>query len=117
MIERGQLPKNNADLVKVDVEFPRLQPDTVAACPVSIEEVVEYLRAESPDGEAVHSQQLRFIRTAQVAEQKYWIWSFRESDGSDCYVTVSVGPDGGSCIGYEENYHQLRSRIRIIVPS
>jgi hypothetical protein len=70
-------------------------------------DVLEYLRAEASDGEAVEANQVRFIRTAQVAEQSYWIWAFRESDGCECYVTVSVSPDGSSCIGYEENHYRL----------
>lgn len=24
----------------------------------------------------------------------------------DCFVTVSLAPDGTTCIGYEENYHR-----------
>ena len=34
-------------------------------------------------------------------------WSFQESDGADCFVTVSASPDGTICTGYEENYYQL----------
>jgi hypothetical protein len=55
----------------------------------------------------VDAGQLSFLRTAQVAEQQYWIWGFQEADGSPCYITVAVSPDGSSCLGYDENHYGL----------
>jgi hypothetical protein len=103
MIPFEEMPDDNAQLASVAVEFPVLQPNTVESCPVPLSDIVEYLRLESPDGDAVHSGQLSFLRTARVAEQRYWIWAFQEADGSDCYITVAISPEGLSCIGYEEN--------------
>jgi hypothetical protein len=62
---------------------------------------------ESPDGESVQANQLRFLRTALVERHRYWIWSFHEADGRACYLTVSLSPDRARCIGYEENYYGL----------
>jgi hypothetical protein len=107
MIPYDRMPEDNSELAKIDVDFPRLDPDTAESCPTPLEDVLAYLRMESADGDAVDASQLTFRRTAQVADRRYWTWSLRESEGADCYVTVSVGPDGDDCIGYEENYYGL----------
>ena len=107
MIPFEEMPADNAELANVEVQFPRLHPDTADSCPVSLNDVVSYLRLESPDYESVEANQLQFLRTAQVADQRYWIWSFRESDGSDCFVTVSQSRDGTTCTGYDQNYYGL----------
>jgi len=106
-MRRDEMPEDNADLARLQLDFPRLQPDTVETCPIPLSEIVEYLRMESSDAEAVNESQVRFLRTALVGDHMYWIWSFRESDGADCFVTVSASPDGATCTGYEENYYQL----------
>lgn len=69
--------------------------------------MVECLRLESPDGDSIDTGGLSFLRTAQVADKRYWIWALQEADGSRCYVTVAISPEGRSCIGYEENYYEL----------
>jgi hypothetical protein len=107
VIPFDEMPEDNADLANIEVEFPHLQPNTPESCPVPLRDVLEYLRAESPDAESVEASQLQFLRTALVADQQYWIWAFRESDGSDCFVTVSLSPGGTACTGYEENYYNL----------
>jgi hypothetical protein len=101
------MPDDNAELANVEIQFQRLQPDTPDSCPVPLDDVVAYLRLESPDYESVEASQLTFLRTALLADHRYWIWSFQESDGSDCFVTVSQSPDGTTCTGYEENYYGL----------
>jgi hypothetical protein len=35
------------------------------------------------------------------------IWAFTESDGAQCYVTVSHSPDGRTVTGLGENYYEL----------
>lgn len=107
MISFEEMPEDNAELAKLEIEFPRLEPDSADSCPVSLDDVVAYLRLESPDGESVQADQLRFLRTALVAQHRYWIWAFRESDGTDCFATVSESPDGTTCTGYGDNYHGL----------
>lgn len=107
MISFEEMPEDNAELASIAIEFPRLQPDSAESCPVSLADVVAYLRLESPDYESVQANQLRFLRTALVADHRYWIWSFRESDGTECFVTVSESPDGTTCTGYEEDYYGL----------
>jgi hypothetical protein len=107
MLSPEDMPEDNADLANVKVEFPKLQLDSPTACPVPFHEVVDYLKMETADGDTIAPSQLKFLRTAQVADRDYWIWSFTESDGTECYVTVSLSPGQGPCIGYEENHYGL----------
>ena len=98
------MPEDNLDLATLDVSFPPLEDNSEESCPEAISRIVDYLRVESTDFEHVVADQLTFLRTAQVAEKKYWIWSFLESDGTICFATVSQDEDGSTCMGYEENY-------------
>jgi hypothetical protein len=106
MIGRDEIPEDNRDLASLEVNFPRLAEDSPASCPVSMEELLDYLRLESPDGDGLAAADLRFLRTAQVGDAEYWIWEFHESCGGKCYVTVEY-KDGVSCIGYDEDYWNL----------
>ncbi len=106
MITRDEMPENNKDIAKIEVDFPRLLNDAPNSCPVPMTEILHYLSVESPDGDAIKAADLRFLRTAQVAEAEYWIWGFNESDGAKCYVTVwRKGRE--TCVGYDEDYWGL----------
>lgn len=76
MIPFEEVPEDNTELANIEVEFPHLQPNTPESCPVSLADVVGYLRMESPDGMCVEADQLQFVRTALVSDHRYWIWSF-----------------------------------------
>lgn len=76
-----EMPEDNADLADVDVDFARLPDDSAACCPVSMEEVLEYLAMEAPDGESLQGDDLEFLRTARVEDTDYWIWSFSQPGG------------------------------------
>lgn len=65
---------------------------------------MDYLRLE---GEEVRAQGLEFVRTAAVEDVSYWLWRFEAGDGSECYATVSQGPDKGTTLGYEQNWYGL----------
>ncbi len=107
MIPFEEMPEDNDDLAHVQVTFPLLAPNTADSCPLPLSDVVEYLRLETMDGPLFNGDRLHFLRSAQVGDRRYWIWSFDEPDGSGCYATVSQSPDGSSCIGYDENSHGL----------
>ncbi len=102
-----EMPEDNAELARLVVDFSRLADDTFDSCPVSMEDILDYLHLESPDGDGIEEKDLVFLRTAQVAEKAYWIWKFTESDGVECYVTVSATSQGETCIGYEQNAYGL----------
>src|SRR3954452_6526678 len=73
-----QMPDDNAGLARVEVAFDRLRSDTAESCPVPLSRLMEYLAREVPDGEHLSPEALAFIRTAAVADRRYWIWSFQE---------------------------------------
>lgn len=81
MLGADDMPADNAELVRVVVDFPRLDPDAAESCPVGVAELLSYLADEVPGGERLTASDLRFLRTAQVRGRRYWIWGFREPDG------------------------------------
>jgi hypothetical protein len=71
-----------------------------------MEEIIEYLRIEAYPEKPTEAD-LEFLRTAVVEGAAYWIWRFTESDGADCFVTVSRRGDSETTVGYEVNYDGL----------
>jgi hypothetical protein len=98
MIERHQLPEDAADWRDVVVDFPRLKRDDPSESPFSEDEVFSYVRLESADLDNASRSRLRFIRTAQVCDQKFWLWEYLESDGVEMYVFTAQGGKGGRSI-------------------
>lgn len=107
MLTFDEMPDDNADLANVEARFPRLPEDSPASCPVPMEDVLEYLAIEVPDGAKLTAGDMAFRRTARVADTDYWVWSLNEPDGQPAYVTVSVDDSGTETIGYEADYYGL----------
>lgn len=91
---RDSLPEDPAEWQNIHVDFPRLQRDSPESSPISVDEVMDYVRTESADTANAKEDSLRFLRTARVEDQKYWLWSYTEADGEVCYVFVSEDEDG-----------------------
>lgn len=107
VITSDEMPDDNADLARLEVDFDRLEPDTAESCPVAEEMILEYLSDEVPGG-GLSVEDLRFLRTALVGATHYWIWSFSDpTDGSAAFLTVSLSIGGQTTVGYEENYYNL----------
>ncbi len=108
MLTRTQMPEDNAELAKVQVSFARLDPDSAAACPVPLEDLLAYLDLEVPDGDQLTAADLQFVRTARVAERDYWLWRFTQPgpDGEEAYATACLD-DGEVSLGYETDYYGL----------
>jgi hypothetical protein len=94
--------KRATHLLGTGARLPRLHPDRPDSCPASIQQILEYLWLESPDGDELVADDLEFLRTARVGQDHYWVWRFTESDGTLCYVTVSQGSEDGHMIDYDE---------------
>jgi hypothetical protein len=107
MIPCEDMPEDNQDLANTDVSFPYLRDNSPASCPVKIEKILEYLELEGESVEFIKKEGLKFIRTAQVAKEKYCIWEFFDSENKKCYVTVSKSRWGRPCISYDEDYYGL----------
>ncbi len=99
------LPSDPDELTRQPFELPRLEQDSPASCPQPMPDIIEYLQMEAAPDEPTEAD-LEFVRTASVEGADYWIWRFRESDGAECYVTVSRR-DGKITVGYDENYDGL----------
>lgn len=87
---RDELPEDAADWVVVDVDLPRLAPDSAESCPIPIDRVLDYVTKESADTCGAASDRLAFVRTAQVVGNRYWLWRYVESDGAVCFVFVRI---------------------------
>ena len=106
MMSADEMPDDNAHLASVDIEFPRLEGDSLEGCPVPLGDLLSYLAIEVPDGESLAAEDLTFLRTALVDQTRYWIWSFDEPGGGRAYATVSAGSEGVT-VGYELDYYGL----------
>jgi hypothetical protein len=81
MISREQLPDDPLEWKGIDVSFPRLGADTEESSPRPRPEVFDYICRESADSDQAKEERLKFLRTAQVGEAQYWLWSYEEEDG------------------------------------
>jgi hypothetical protein len=102
MIPRSELPEDASEWQSIRIHFERLSDDSPLSCPASEGEVFEYVEAESGDSVAADRARLKFIRTATVAEAKYWMWSYCEADGQLMYVVCRSNPDGTGVLGLSE---------------
>ncbi len=100
MIPREDLPDDAADWSGVDVVLARLADDSAASCPVSPDNLFEYIQVESGDIDAADRARLRFVRTAKVSNARYWLWQYTESDGEKCFVTCREDQDGATTLGF-----------------
>jgi hypothetical protein len=91
---KDSLAEDPAEWKDIQVSFPRLPQNSPASCPIPVTEVMDYVRVESADLDDAKEESLRFIRTAQVEDSRYWLWSYTESDGELCYVFFRVSADG-----------------------
>ena len=116
MLSYDDMPDDNADLAKIEFQFPCLSDNSPDGCPVPLSEVVDYLRLESPDGDDVTEERLEFVRTAQVGDHEYRLWRFVESDGDECFVTVAREPDGTIVTGYNTSEADVDDQGNTIAP-
>jgi len=74
---------------------------------VVLGDLLDYLADEVPGGEALSEMDLAFVRTAQVEDTRYWIWSFEPDGGEPTFATIALGPDGSVTTGYDTNDYGL----------
>lgn len=92
----------SSELASIHPEFLRLLDDRAASCPISMDEILEYLRLEMDDS-CPQADELEFVRTARVKNDTCWLWRFEDQVKGDACVTVWLYADGRSCIGYRSN--------------
>jgi hypothetical protein len=92
------------DVRTVQIELPRLTPDSAASCPVPFEQVLEHAATEFDDGTDKPQMHLTFLRTARIAETSYWIWTFSDPEDGESYVLVSLWPPNIACIECDDTF-------------
>ncbi len=104
---REQLPKAWKGLKRYTFELPKLLLNVPWTCPRRKKEILEYLAVEARGGSQSGSENviefdLKFVRTAKVKGSKYWLWSFEDGDGVECFVAVHKDETGRNILGFEE---------------
>jgi len=101
---KESLPKKVSEFHRVQVELEYLPEDSAASCPISHDDIMEYIRAESADLDAAKAERLKFIRTARVENARYWLWTYNEAAGSECYIFVRERAGGETYLALTNMY-------------
>jgi len=101
MIERDTLPEDAADWNTVDVRLDPLD-EHESACPITFDEVMDYVRRESGDVDRADPARLTFTRNARIGSTRGWLWTYTEEDGSENFVTFLEDANGSSVLGLAE---------------
>ncbi len=88
----SQFRGNFYDVRSVQVSLQRLDPDLPDPCPVPLNEIVEYVETE--EMELKQPPSLQFLRTALIAQTRYWIWTYTDNDNNPSYAVVAQWPNG-----------------------
>lgn len=99
MIPLDEMPEDRSDLAAVPVSFPHLSEEETARHLQLIGKVVDYLVR---DGNELSAEDLTFLRSAQVADKKFWIWRFQDDANRPAYVTASEDSRGRVTRGYDD---------------
>jgi hypothetical protein len=99
LIPRDQLPDDAAEWSSVAVSLPLLSDDSPNHCPCATDDIFEYVQRESGDLDNAERQRLEFVRTAQVADAQYWLWTYTESDCEQAFVTCRLTANGDTYVG------------------
>jgi hypothetical protein len=87
-----------ADIQDEDAKYEKLKSlkvelehgdDSVAEDPAVLKRIGEYLTLETADCGFIEAN-LKYLRSAVIDECQYWIWDYRESDGTRCFVTLRL---------------------------
>jgi hypothetical protein len=54
---------------------------------------------ESADADHADRDRLAFVRTAQVADARFWLWTYTESNGEQVFVAYQLNSDDSSVLG------------------
>lgn len=95
MLSADDVPREPARLARTFVQLPRLDPDTPAGCPVTVDEVAALVVEEVPEVGARTGADLDFVRTAALDDVRCWVWRLTDvGDGFDAYAAISEDADG-----------------------
>ena len=75
------------------VPLPYLPENSPASCPVSVQELLRYVRSNAEGARHVRIDQLVFVRTARIEGCGYWLWRFPAA-GLASYALVMEDAEG-----------------------
>jgi hypothetical protein len=75
------------------VPLPYLPENSPASCPVSVQELLRYVRSNAEGARHVRVDQLVFVRTARIDDCGYWLWKFPAA-GLASYALVMLDAEG-----------------------
>jgi hypothetical protein len=75
------------------VPLPYLPENSPASCPVSVQELLRYVRSNAEGARHVCIDQLVFVRTARIEDCGYWLWRFPAA-GLASYALVMQDAEG-----------------------
>jgi hypothetical protein len=106
---RRELPKSWKGLKRYTFDLSFLSPNDPSACPTPKTEILQYLGVQAPGGRESGSSRIidfdiKFIRTALINRDSFWLWGFKDERGSDCFVSVRLTVDGENILGYDEAF-------------
>ena len=90
--EMSNFRGNFYDVRSVQVSLQRLDPDSPNECPVPLNDIVEHVETE--EMELKQPPALKFLRTALIAQTRYWIWTYTDNDGNANYAVAALWPNG-----------------------
>jgi len=73
--------------------LPYLPENSPASCPVSVPELLRYVRSNAEGARHVRIDQLVFVRTARIEDFRYWLWRFPAA-GLASYALVMLDAEG-----------------------
>jgi hypothetical protein len=94
-----QMPEDREGLSRLDVEFAPLDSEETGRHPEFMSSLLDYLHKEGEQD--LSAEDLTFVRSAQVGEDRYWIWEFQGDDLQRNYATAAERPDGSICLAYD----------------
>lgn len=79
------------DLLAYNIVLDTPDDASEAACPVTPEERLDYVKMEMSIEKV---KRMTFKRAAQLGDSVYWIWKYFDEDNAPCYFAVEKGADG-----------------------
>ena len=85
------LVKDEDYKIHFDINYPSIDDNTEISCPMKNSEIIKEI--QDIEGEY---EPLKFVRSAQIEKDKYWVWLYKNITGNvwSWYVSVKKGNQG-----------------------
>ena len=84
-LKTDYLVQDNANLSVINIDFPSIDNNTIKSCPVTEEQMKEEI-----EGIVGEYEPLKFVRSAIIDSDRYWVWLYKNITGNiwSWYFTV-----------------------------